>query len=249
MILLLDVGNTRIKWAWHQAGWLGAMEVVVHRGQDLSAVLAQSLRAGVKPARVVVANVAGVPAEVAIEQWSGTYWGVRPEFVTSELFAHGVRNGYATPYQLGIDRWLGLVAARISGAGSCCVVSCGTAVTVDALTGDGVHLGGAIAPGFCLMRDALNTGTAQVRAEPEELKIPALLADNTGDAVSAGIGYSLAGLVERAYRQLAQTQSTPPRCVITGGDAQRLGSYLSIPHTQVADLVLRGLARVASVPK
>lgn len=249
MILLLDVGNTRIKWAWHQAGWMGAMEAVVHRGQDLSAVLVQSLRSGVKPARVLVANVAGVPAEVAIEQWSRTYWGIGPEFVTSELFAHGVRNAYQTPYQLGVDRWLGLVAARVAGAGACCVVSCGTAVTVDALTGDGVHLGGAIAPGFGLMRDALRTGTAQVKAAPEELKIPALFADNTDDAVSAGIGYSLAGLVERAYRQLAQVQSTPPRCIITGGDGERLGNYLSIPHTQVANLVLSGLARVASVPK
>lgn len=249
MKLLIDVGNTRIKWVWQQAGWMGEMNAVVHRGHDFAAVLVESLRAAIKPTRIVVANVAGIKAMAALEQWASSSWGVRPDFVASESFAHGVRSGYQVPAQLGVDRWLGLVAARAMGPGAACVVGCGTALTVDALSADGIHLGGAIVPGFGLMRESLQMGTAQVRAAPVALKNPTLFADNTDDAVAAGIGYSLAGVVERAFGQIAQTQSTVPRCIITGGDAHRLATYVSIPHVCVADLVLRGLVRVASVPK
>ena len=253
MKLLIDVGNTRIKWAWQQAGWLGEMKAALHRDQDFSRVLADSLRAAIKPSSIVVANVAGIKAMVAIEQWAQTTWNIRPEFVASELFAHGVRNAYQVPAQLGVDRWMGLIAARAMVSKPMCVVSCGTALTVDGLAGDGIHLGGVIAPGFNVMRGGLRAGTALIQSQPHPedapLKNLILLADNTDDAVAAGIGYALAGLVERVFARIGQSQAVAPNCVLTGGDAETLSAYLSIPHVCVADLVLRGLARVAAVPK
>ena len=74
----------------------------------------------------------------------------------------GVRSSYVDPAALGPDRWAALIGAWHLTGGACVVVNAGTTMTVDALNGEGVFLGGCIVPGAALMREALARDTANL---------------------------------------------------------------------------------------
>ena len=115
------------------------------------------------------------------------------------------------------------------------MVDCGSAITVDILDTRGQHLGGMIAPGLLLMREALRQGTA---LPPVPGGVIDILGDDTQAAIQAGTTVALLGLIERACRQ------APPnaRLLLTGGDAEQLASLMAAPYELCPDLVLEGLA-------
>jgi len=154
-----------------------------------------------------------------------------------------VRNRYRQPEQLGVDRWVALIGARGLTSSAACVVDCGTAVTVDALSAEGEFLGGAVFPGLRLLRDSLVRGTAGIPAN--EGDATDCLARSTADGVAAGTLFGLAGAVERLIDEYRRTLGATMRVFLTGGDAPALAARLRAAHTPVPDLVLKGLARIA----
>src|SRR5690606_38670368 len=155
------------------------------------------------------------------------------------------RQGYREASRLGVDRWLTLLAAWHHQPGAAVVVSCGTALTVDLLAGDGEHLGGYIVPGLDTMRSALFAGTSAVKLE--RLQVPDSLAPgrDTVAAVSRGLIRMAVGLISDAWAELAARGSSP-RLWISGGDAELLLGFLDLPPGSAAithrpNLVLDGL--------
>jgi len=250
MILLLDVGNTRLKWAWLENGHAGAARAVQHHGapaawqSELETWQAELEAEGRSPDRIMVANVAGGSFARLLGGWTKARFGFWPEFVTAVRSACGVTNAYARPAVLGVDRWLGMIAARHAGESPACIVNAGTAVTVDALAGDGQHLGGFILPGLQLMQEALyaRTGNVQAAAAAESAQTNGLFGINTAAAVEQGIPLAIAALADRAFAELARRTHQTPRILLTGGDAERLRPELAHPAEIVPDLVLAGLA-------
>lgn len=247
MILLVDVGHARVKWA-SLAGdtfQFGGSSGLAGLGFE---DLAQSLWSDLpSPERVVISNVAGAERGAALRQWCAATWGIQPEVVVPQSHALGVRNAYAEPRQLGADRWAALVAARSKAEGAACIVDCGTAMTIDALSPSGEHLGGLIVPGLNMMHRAL---VDDVRGIQEALGIkvqsrPALLARDTGGGIAAGTMYAAVALIDRVAEDLAAEIETEPTCFITGGDAGRVLPLLAGPWVHEAHLVLDGLARIA----
>jgi len=249
MILLLDGGNTRLKWGLRQQGqWRGRGALERERIGDLPQVMRQALLPGETLRRILFCNVAGPEVAAAVAQ------ALAPLSPGLEVFAAGptvagVRNGYARPGQLGADRWAALVGAWHLERRPCLVVNAGTALTVDVLLqdpempGGGYFAGGCILPGFELMRRALNRHTAQLPlAEADFAELPR----DTDAAIVSGCLHAQAGAVERLYRQL------PPGspCLLSGGGAPQLDACLdpALPVRQVEFLVLEGLARVADLP-
>lgn len=236
MILLLDAGNTRLKWGLRQGGaWLaqGALE------RERIGELPHCLPVGVRLQRILFCNVAGPEVAAAVAQALAP---LSPglETFTATASRAGVRNGYDRPGQLGADRWAALIGAWGLVGDACLVVSAGTALTVDVLgreSGWGVFRGGLILPGFDLMRGALATKTAQLHLAAGHY---ADLPGNTDDAIVSGCLHALAGAVERLGRQL------PPEApwLLSGGSADLLAPHLSGPVRRVENLVLEGLARV-----
>jgi type III pantothenate kinase len=232
--LLIDAGNTRVKWAAVSGRrWLTRGEA----GYDELAALSAQLAEGV---RVYVASVAS-DAQIARLQAALASADIR-WLESSTCFAE-IENGYASPIQLGVDRWMNLVGAWHRVRGAALVVSAGTALTVDALNATGRFIGGLIVPGSELMRTALRQGTARVEPAGGGCRdFPV----TTADAVESGIVAALCGAVETQYARLAaQTASRPPRCLITGGDAGRLLPHLRIAVEQVPALALEGMAYVS----
>ena len=247
MILLLDAGNSRLKWAILRNGHFehgGILEQVGGGIKELASAAWGELDA---PESVLVANVAGEPLRRALNSWMKRRWKLTPEYAVASAEQFGIRNAYVEPNHLGIDRWLALLAARELFQGPLCVVDCGTALTIDVLAQDNRHLGGLIIPGMQLMRDALVGRAEAIReqmqmASHEQVR---LLGADTGSAVIGGTLYAEISVIDRVFADLRGELGNGLRCVLTGGDAPRLQPLLSVRAHYEADLVLRGLARVA----
>src|SRR3990167_3616527 len=159
MRLLIDAGNTRIKWALVDGqNWLRSGSLAVDQASTLPQLFADLQ--GVQ--QIWISNVAGEGVarhirDIGIGRQAGQF-----HFIIAQKTQCGVRNGYSAPSQLGSDRWAALIAAWHLVRGTCLVVSSGTATTVDALSATGEFIGGLIMPGVDLMQRSLNDATAQL---------------------------------------------------------------------------------------
>lgn len=244
MVLLLDLGNSSIKWATYNAGRLGAMHSARHHGAlPIDLLAAWDELEDIE--RIIAARVGPVAVLESVAQVAHSRWGCRPRLVETAAEAHGVRIAYGEPSRLGVDRFLALVGARaLSGAAPTLIIDAGTAVTYDLLDAEGQHLGGLILPGIGLMRDSLLAGTQIPRYEPLEADTP--WAADTGESIAAASIQAPAALAERLYRRLAEHASEgEPSVFLTGGDAERLRPAIGLKLDYRPDLVLHGLSRFA----
>jgi len=237
-ILAIDAGNTRIKWGLHENGaWLAQGWVKTPQSAQLKRAWAGYPR----PDQVVATNVAG---EHAARELAAAVRGLnrRVRFIRSARSQSGVRSAYADPARLGADRWAALVAARRHSGGPCLVVNAGTTMTVDALTGDGVFLGGIIVAGMDLMRNALACGTAQLRSGHGKF---AFFPSRTADAIESGAINALAGAVERMQGYMHEAGQAEPLTLVSGGSARLVAPQLNGIVEVVDNLVLEGIVCIA----
>lgn len=244
MNLLVDLGNTRLKWALQDANGLRAGAPVDH-SRPLARELETAWRDAPPIARALVASVGRPRLEAELVQAVRARFGVEPEFVATAAEAGGVRIAYAQPQKFGVDRFVALIALRAQHSGAAVLASVGTALVLDALDADGQHLGGLIAPSPALMQQALLGATARVSAS-ETARIVEL-ADDTEDAVRSGCWLAAASLVERFHSQVRARLGGDVALVLAGGAAAELAPLLAMPVRIEADLVLRGLAQLARV--
>lgn len=237
MNLLLDAGNSRIKWGIRQDGaWLA-------RGVRPTSEVAR-LRNDLAPfalRRAWLCCVANAATRDALRDMLSPRVE-RLAWLTALADAHGVRNRYQPPESLGADRYAALVAAWHRGLGDCVVVSVGTALTVDALTAAGEFLGGVIAPGPDLMRAALLRGTAGVRETGGDV---ADFPGDTGAAVTGGIALAQCGVVLGMRERLARHGGGQVTILLSGGARAELVKLLAPPVVETDDLVLEGLVWIA----
>jgi type III pantothenate kinase len=249
-LLLIDIGNTRVKWAILRDAKMSRMRALPHAGKwD---ILPRVVRgAGRKVDGVLAVCVAGKRFERALAAAVRRQFGLPVDFVRSTRQAGGVRNGYRDPWRLGADRWVGVIAARaLAGARGALVVNAGTALTLDVVDAHGRHRGGAIAPGPTTMIASLMRGTSGIRrraqgAAANGASLRGLFAADTARALRAGASYASAALVDRAVREARASLGGAPRVLLTGGAVRLLRPYIKSPVRLVPDLVLRGLAVLA----
>jgi type III pantothenate kinase len=251
MILVIDVGNTRLKWAWLTSTGLSDQQAVVHRDSKPGVWSASLFESPQKPSRVLVSNVAGPVMAKTLTRLAKKMFRVNVEFITASREFQGLTNGYIDPSLLGADRWLSLIGAWTRARSALCVVDAGTAVKVDSVDANGVHLGGLIAPGIHMMREALMSKTSDI-AKSALQSTPSLggvLANNTIAAVSRGAVFALSGMADRAAEVIAQSTGAAPKLFITGGDASMIAGTMRAHGEIVPDLVLQGLAVIAAQPR
>lgn len=243
MNILVDLGNSRLKWAQQAAGLWRTDAALLNGQANLASLLDSQWRELTAPRQVIVCSVSTPQRLLALEQWVQTRWSVKPHIVHARAEQLGVKNCYRDPQQLGADRWAALIGARGLGASATCIVDCGTAVTVDALSAPGEFLGGVIFPGLRLLRASLAQGTQGIDAT--DGAAADCLARSTADGVAAGTFFGLAGAVERLLEEYRRTLGDTMQVLLTGGDAPLLVARLRVATTLVPDLVLKGLARIA----
>ena len=241
MILLVDIGNSRIKWACAGDGEIGSPRAFP-RPRLAHARAFEQAWCGLTPSAVAVCCVAGVETVDALAQWTYFAWGIRPLRLRTRAREGHIVCGYPDPSCLGADRWANLIGARaLVGETDTQVVDAGTAVTVDALRGDGQHLGGAILTGLDASRRALLTAAPGL---PEAFSEDGLPSRHTSGAIGMGTLVGLAGAIERVAGEVGGGLHRPRR-LLTGGDAERLAPYLSPDWEWEPCLTLQGLYSVS----
>ena len=250
MLLLIDAGNTRVKWAIPEPGLAASLPPVwLHLGSvshdELDNLAATWAALPIR--RILISNVAGD----AIWQRLLTLLAASVPAVVAERFAStlacaGLKNGYRRPAQLGSDRFASAIAAHaLYPQRALIVATCGTATTIDAVNPDGIFLGGMILPGLQLMAQSLASNTAQLPQVAASLSLHTLFADNTDQAIASGCINAQVGAIMRAHDDLATSQDQPVNCIISGGAAIYLTPHLGISCHHVDNLVLTGLFVVA----
>jgi type III pantothenate kinase len=231
MRLLIDAGNTRIKWTLAADEDLGP---VGNLPNNQGSELAQCLAHLPEVQQVWVSNVAGervaqqIRAACAVRGWP-------LQLITAQAAQCGVSNAYAQPGQLGSDRWAALIAAWHLLGRAALVVNCGTATTIDALSAQGMFLGGLILPGVELMQRSVIGATAQLQpADAEYAAFP----KNTADAMYSGAVQASCGAIQRQHVLLAEGDAP---VLLSGGAAAHMEGRAGLPMLRVDNLVLKGI--------
>ena len=244
-LLVIDAGNTRLKWAVKQGGALhhhGAHTFSAAEDYGVPDALSEALTQ--LPDEALMGSVASTRVGQVIRRW------LTAKKVPLTEVEVGTKQclqlAYTDHRTLGVDRWLAMLGAQVLSPGALCVADCGTALTLDAVDQDGRHLGGLITPGFELMQSALLSRTARINAADQPLP-ESLFGDSTGAAVNAGATYSLAAILDRFVAETAASLSCDPVVMVTGGGRERLLRYAHSDAIEVPDLVLLGMASLSDV--
>ncbi|WP_180682158.1 type III pantothenate kinase [Tepidicella baoligensis] len=248
-LLALDVGNTRLKWALYEEPGVGA-RMLAHGVQFLENIekLAEGDWAQLRvPVHVLGCIVAGDAVKRRVEEQL-ELWDVSPQWVVSSNEEAGLINGYDHPARLGSDRWVAMIGARQrllarQQRKPCVLVMVGTAVTVEAIDGEGRFLGGIILPGHGIMLRALESGTAGLHVPTGEVRN---FPTNTSDALTSGGTFAIAGAVQRMVDNLRQHTGEEPVCVMTGGAAWKMAPSMTVPFELVESLIFDGLLAIAA---
>lgn len=232
MKLLIDVGNTRLKWAWLDEGLIVEGGAVLHAGEPAGALGRMELD---EPESIAIASVAGVAHDLALTKICAIRWQLKPLFARAESERAGLRNGYADAQRLGVDRWLAMLAAWTETRSACVVADAGTALTVDIVDDTGQHLGGIIAAGLQTSENAV-LGATRFPVRETPLVPNSGLGLDTEACVRQGAMLSALGAIDRAARL-----APGARWYLSGGDATTLAPWLGAGWQVRPQLVLEGL--------
>lgn len=233
--LEIDAGNTFVKWRLRSAD----------KTTDEGRLQTAQLRDGkgevpsvwVEAGQASVASVAGEIVNAWLSN-SFTELGIPADFARVSMQRNGVKNAYENPQQMGVDRWVAMLAAWQQTRKGVCIVDAGSAVTVDFVNSTGQHLGGYIFPGLRLLQESLLGSTAEVRwtALPEGASLQP--GNSTAACVYSGGRYLLAAMLQRVKADCERYGIE--NIILTGGDALELQRHTQIGQVQEF-LVLDGL--------
>jgi type III pantothenate kinase len=249
--LLMDVGNSRIKWGVLDDGEIRRTGHIAQARIRENGLQVLTTRIPANVDEVFVSNVAGTTFATRLSGVVGMHCGCDVRFARTERRGWGVTNGYGQPRRMGVDRWVAMVGAWSEVGAACLVVDAGTALTIDALDDTGRHLGGQIIAGAVLMGQALATTSDIPDVKPASGRGKTnlgMFATSTAAAVREGASNALAGAVDRAFRTL-QSNGYEPSIVLTGGDSSRILHALCETPLHRPHLVLQGLACMLDSPR
>ena len=248
-ILLLDIGNTRIKWGIfdnHNILINGAVNVRESE-QDNFLSLYQSFPSGIEKA--VASSVLDSDISIKLKKTFKSFFGFKIEFIETDENSHNVINGYDEPLSLGVDRWVAMIAARNEFKKDVMIIDMGTAITIDLIDKYGTHRGGKILPGFKLMSEALNKNTSNIQQTINlhniEKKDIQFWGKDTRNVIISGITSAISGAIQVSLDEL-NSNGEEAVVIITGGDSEFFKDYLDRAYKFRPNLVLSGLAVLAS---
>lgn len=253
MILLIDIGNSRLKWAAFDKGAIcnhnddSNQGAFFYRTQEYDKVIKAFLddvqQSEFEPSRIMISTVGEKDFVDLLEQRLWDKYQVEVEYLIASKKFKNLRNAYIQPEMLGSDRWLGMVGAYVlqetnDKQPALCIIDCGSAITIDTVDSSGKHLGGFITPGINMMEQSLLQNASKLKSNLKEVSIidkvnkirrpktEMVLADNTKTALVGGIYYSVISYIQSFLYDLDSMLDSKYKVYFTGGDAQKIMSML-----------------------
>jgi len=248
--LLIDMGNTRLKWVWADGGTID--QSTFGRGSQDDFLGQCRPPANARPGRVLVSSVADQAGTSRIVSDCETRWGAPVKRLQTLSSQDGIVNAYEDPSTLGIDRWLAIVGAAHAYGTPLVIMDLGTATTLDAVDRQGRHLGGLILPGPALMLESLATATAMPvptgfgDGEPDRkfANDPGVgPASSTSEAIREGVFAAQIGALNQFMRHVSAKLNKEPALVLTGGAAECILDRLESRPFFDPWLVFKGMLR------
>ena len=237
MKLLVDIGNSRLKWCVDSEEGMTTGHAIDYRCDHFMENLYHAWKRLPTPTTLAISSVSSQKIVLQLTSFAQDIWPTIHIVIAQSSSARlSVTNAYSQPEKLGIDRWLGLIALRHYYTGTSCIIDCGTAITIDYLDKNGVHLGGLISSGLQLMKQSLSKGTEDLPLI--KANSSAELAKSTEAAISLGTLYAAAGLIEKTLHHFSHCDNI----ILTGGDAELLANHLDLKLIIEPDFILKGLA-------
>ena len=246
MKLLLDLGNSRCKFAIVEGGEVKQYEAESYGpfGKFYSVKSLSNKYSDID--EIVISSVLSEEMNSQINEMLLNDAARKVFFLAPAENSFSVKLAYANPSSMGVDRVAALIGAKEKYSGNSCIVDCGTAVTIDALSAEGVHQGGVILPGAKIMQKALMANTKIATSEAEAKREQAdpefnVLSNTTEGAIHTGSVSAVAGGIEFVVNKMSSDYDVFDQIVFTGGDAKKLKSYLALQAVTDDTLVLDGL--------
>lgn len=236
--LLIDQGNTRLKWVLALDNEID--ETSTGHGNLLEFKQAIGSDDSIRPDAVMFSSVADQAGAQALSDYCASRWSLKPQLLKSKHRQGGVTNAYSEPGILGVDRWLAIVGAVARYGKPVVVWDLGTASTLDAVDGDGQHLGGMIYPGPATMLKSLSRDT-KLQVPQDSSGATLRPGDSTADCIRNGVLAAQVGALNQFLRNLPQESGDERRIVVTGGAAGVILPLLDFKHIQDTWLVFRGM--------
>ncbi|MFA5840102.1 MAG: type III pantothenate kinase [Candidatus Margulisiibacteriota bacterium] len=235
MLLAIDVGNSNIVFGLYN----GKKMVKTWRCETIDFKI-PAIKA--KISAVIIASVVPQVDKKLKEQLIRKF-GIQPYFVTAKNIK-GLNIKLRKLNEIGADRVVDALAAYKIYGGPVIVVDFGTATTFDLISAKGEYLGGAIAPGITMARDALHTKTAKL---PQiELKAPKnIVGHDTISAMQSGLVYGYAAMVDGMVGRLGKEK----KVIATGGLARLVCKYTTVVDRIDTELTLKGLRMIGETLK
>jgi len=267
--LLIDIGNSRIKWCLYNSveNEFGSEGAMLHDKAELPALFSEQWGLLDNPDRVVISNVSGQQLAESMDAWVDKKWQMKSEYVKTEAFSHGVSNAYSDYQELGVDRWMAIIAAwqRFRKEGKAvCVVDCGTATTIDGISASGQHLGGYIIPGYSAMQEMLINNTSDIKmgkniltrkilsrkilrkeTSPGKTVSSINFSSSTEEGVNSGCYLATISIIDSVVTSMQDDFGKQVNCIITGGHAELVVEQLAGNFEHEPKLVLHGLAMLS----
>jgi type III pantothenate kinase len=244
MILDIDIGNTCLKWRLSD----NTAEVLADKESGFLQEMLISLMLKVRDRkidRVRLAHVLGRDREKEIITFFDKKINIIVECARSKDRCGEVINKYERPDQLGVDRWMCILAAFNHAKNSCCVIDCGSAITVDFVSSDGTYVGGYIAPGLRLLAESLSDNTKLLPLVDKDNRADISHGKSTIETLQNGVLLMTVSFIEKSVNYFNKKNNGVERLYLTGGDAELLMKHIVLPNIQITlipSLVLDGLS-------
>ena len=238
MKLLLDIGNSNLKASTvHQQQWSECLVTAIDH--DLKKAI-QTLAKFTAISEIWFAS--SHQSETDITALLKQQFAVPINQVQSQAYFSGLQNGYEIPQQLGVDRWLAMIATWQHYQDACCVIDCGTCITYDEINPKGQHQGGIILPGRNMNHQSLaallHTATAKTTLK--------YTANNTQDAISSGGNLATIASVQILITHFKNRYPKLKNIILTGGDAAFIAPLLEATFRIEKNIQLKGLLAIAN---
>ena len=251
-ILLMDIGNTRMKWGLlenKKLSEIGSLSIPDSRDFDLKPLF-MSIPSDIKS--IVASSVLSRETQIKLAELISDHFKLVIEFIESKNRFSRLMSGYTNPSKLGTDRWAAMIGAHHEFGGNILVIDMGTAITIDYINVEGLHEGGQILPGLKSFFNILDQSTGSINTK---INISDIVTrdtkkwgKNTDDAIISGAVTAISSAINDAVFS-SKIKGSSPCVILTGGDAIYFKDVFDHKVFYRPNLVIEGLARIVEVDR